>query len=112
MRTKELTALIELLVFYIAMILLFKIIFYKEGLFNILKLSSMLFFGFILPGFMVMSIWDFGFIEKIFVGLAISISFISIMSFYLNLFGLNSKYHLVILSPLMILVGLLSKYHP
>ena len=79
--------------------LLFRIIFFNEGIINILKIVGGFYWLFIIPGFNIMFSWmnNYDFKIRLLIGTALGISLYGVLSFYIGLFGLNIKYHIFLI---------------
>lgn len=88
----------------LALLIMFKIIFFNEDLFVAVKTVLSLFWLFVLPGYFVMFYWHekLDFIERLVIGTALSAAATGAISYYLGLAGLNIKYHGIFL-PLIII---------
>lgn len=87
------------------LIIIFKIVFYKE---NILVLAASvfgLFWLYILPGFTLMFIWRerFDFIERLVVGSAFGVAITGLVSYYLTLVNVPIRSQFI-LAPLILVV--------
>ena len=93
-------------------LIIFKIAFFKEELIVIFRYVLSLFWLFVLPGYFIMLYWaeKLDFVERLVVGTAVAAGVMGIFSFYLGLFGLNIKYHAVILPIVLISVGVFVSY--
>ena len=89
-------------------IVLFKVIFYNETFVNITRLVASLFWLFVIPGYFVILYWEkkLDFIERMIIGTALGVGLDGILSYYLGLFGVNIKFHTVILPLVLILIGI------
>ncbi len=86
---------------------IFKIIFFKEDFFVLLKIILSLFWLFVIPGYFLMLYWkNLDFTERLVVGIALSAAIIGITSYYLGLIGLHIKFHAILLPLIMILGGI------
>ena len=87
-------------------IIVFKLIFYKEPVFSVARLVLSLFWLFALPGYSVMLYWHekLEFKERLVIGTAIAAAITGIGSYYLGLFGVDIRYHAVLL-PLTIAIS-------
>ncbi|MBW2976431.1 hypothetical protein KY347_03220 [Candidatus Woesearchaeota archaeon] len=103
---KELT---YLLIVFVGGIIIFKMVFYKEDILNVLKMVASLFWLFLLPGYSIILYWEekLDFLERLIIGVALGLALIGITSYYLGLAGLSIKYHTIILPLVFILVGLM-----
>lgn len=99
----------HLIYLFLIGIIIFKILFYKEGFLIILRTAFAFFWLFILPGFYLMYCWHkkLNFLERFIIGIPISTSVIGILSYYLGLIGLNINYHGFILPILFLLIDFL-----
>ena len=96
------------ILFLIALII-FKIAFYKESFFVLLRNVLALFWLFVLPGYFIMLYWKekLEFIERFIIGIGLSAAIIGISSYYIGLIGLNIKFHTIVLPLILILVGII-----
>jgi len=87
---------------------LIKLLFYNETLLVAVKFTLTLFWLFVIPGFMIMYLWEdsLGFAERLIIGSLLNAAIVGISSYYLGLFGLNIKYHGIILPIAIILISL------
>ena len=92
---------------FIAALIIFKIAFFKENLLVLFKAVLSLFWMFVLPGYSIMLYWknNLEFIERFIVGIAISAGITGALSYYFGLFGLNVKYHGILLPLTLIIIG-------
>ena len=95
-------------ILFFIMLIIFKIIYYKDDLIVSLRFVGSLFWLFVLPGFCLMLYWreKLDFTERIVIGIAVSAAIIGIFSYYIGLLGLNIKYHGIILPIVLILAGI------
>ena len=95
------------LLFLLALII-FKIVFFREGIIVIFRTILSIFWLFVLPGYFIMLYWRerLDFMERFIIGIAFAIAIIGITSYSLGLIGLNIKYHTIILPSVLILVGI------
>lgn len=93
---------------FLIVILIFKIVFYKENFIFLVRHVLSLFWLFVLPGYFIMLYWmeRLDFIERIVAGAAVSAAIIGIFSYYIGLLGLNIKYHVVLLPLILIITGI------
>jgi len=89
-------------------LIIFKIAFFNENIFSVLRIVLSIFWLFILPGYFIMLYWKekLGFIERIVVGILIAAAIIGIFSYYISLAGINLKYHAFLLPSILILTGI------
>lgn len=92
---------------FLICLIIFKIVFFNENLIVVVRTVLSLFWLFALPGYFVMLYWreKLEFIERFIIGIALSAGMIGISSYYVGLFGLNVKYHAVLLPLIIILTG-------
>lgn len=78
---------------FIGIVILLKIVFYKESLGNIFTLAASFYYLFILPGFAWLYFWqkELGFMARFIIGFAASLAIVGIESYYLGLLGLDLK---------------------
>lgn len=90
---------------FVIAVIMFKIIFYKEGFIILLRMVFSLFYIIILPGYFIMLYWieDLQFKERIIVGIAAATAVVGLTSYYLGILGLHIKYHVIPL-PLVVIV--------
>ena len=95
---------------FIAGLVMFKIVFFNENLIVVFRAVLSLFWLFVLPGYFLMLYWkeNLEFIERFVIGAALSAGMIGVSSYYFGLFGLNLKYHAVLLPLVFILVGFIT----
>lgn len=99
--------LISLAILLFILLILFKIVFFKETIAVTLRTVFGVFWLFILPGYSVMFYWQekLGFAERAVIGTALSAAIIGSFSYYIGLTGLNIKYHGILLPIILILAG-------
>lgn len=92
---------------FLTLLIVFKIAFYNENLIVILRNVLSLFWLFVLPGYFIMLYWaeKLDFVERLVIGTAVAAGIAGILSYYLGLFGLNIKYHAILLPPAIIAAG-------
>lgn len=95
-------------ILFLIVLLIFKIAFFKENFLVLFRNVLALFWLFALPGYFVMLYWSekLEFIERLIIGIALSVGLIGILSYYFGLLGLNIKYHTVLLPLAIVLIGL------
>lgn len=95
-------------ILFLAVLIIFKVIYFNENLVILLRFVLSLFWMFALPGYFLMLYWKekLDFAERFVIGIALSAAIIGISSYYIGLMGLNIKYHGILLPILMILVGI------
>ena len=104
--------LIYLLIVFIVAIIIFKVVFYNEGLFNVLKTVASLFWLFLLPGYSLMFYWEekLDFLERFIIGIVLGIALVGIFSYHLGLIGLNIKLHTIVLPLIIIISGIIINF--
>ena len=92
---------------FIAGLVIFKIVFFNEKLFVVFRIVLSLFWLFVIPGWFIMLYWKekLEFIERLVIGTALSAGVTGVASYYFGLFGLNLKYHAVLLPLVIIFIG-------
>ena len=95
---------------FLAALVIFKIVYFKESFIALLKIVASLFWLFAVPGYFAMIYWKekLEFAERFVIGILLSAAIIGIFSYYFGLMGLNMKYHAFILPPVIIVIGLIS----
>ena len=91
---------LHLCILFAALIVIFKIIYYNESLLSILRVVFTIFYMFILPGFLIMYHWDFDFLKRLFLGIALSAASVGILSYYIGIIGF--RHHWIV--PLLIIL--------
>ncbi|MBS3114036.1 hypothetical protein J4448_02960 [Candidatus Woesearchaeota archaeon] len=88
-------------------LIIFKIVFFNENLIVVFRNVLSLFWLFVLPGYFIMLYWaeKLDFVERLIIGTAVAAGIAGILSYYLGLFGLNIKYHAILLPPAIIAAG-------
>ena len=88
-----------LLFVFILNLIIFKICFYKEILFIIIKLIFSIWWLFIIPGYFIMFNYkeDISFLERFFFGIVLGMIVYAIFSYPLGLLGVHIKYHVFII---------------
>ena len=92
---------------FLAALLIFKIAFYKEAIAVLLRTLASIFWLFALPGYFIMLYWHekLNFLERFIIGTIAAASAIGIASYYLGIFGLNIKYHTILLPLALVAAG-------
>ena len=103
---KEILYFVYLLALFIV---LFKIAFYNDSFIIILRSVFSIFWLFIIPGYFGMLYWHdkLDFVQRTLIGSAVAAGLVGTIGYYLGLAGLNLKYHVFILPPLIIIFGVL-----
>lgn len=98
---------------FLLLLVIFKLVFFKENLLVLFRNVLSLFWLFVLPGYFVMLYWKekLNFLERFVIGIALAAGIIGIFSYYLGLIGLNVKYHTVLLPLTIIIAGLIIANH-
>ncbi len=92
---------------FLLILIIFKIVFFKENLVVIFRIILSLFWLFVLPGYFIMLYWKekLEFMERFVIGIVLAASIIGVFSYYIGLIGLNIKYHAILLPLAVILIG-------
>jgi uncharacterized membrane protein len=92
---------------FLIILIMFKIVFFKENFIVLLRLVFSLFWLFVLPGYFLMFYWKekLNFIERFVIGIALSVAIIGTFSYYLGLFGLHIKFQTILLPLVLIIAG-------
>lgn len=93
----------------IASLISFKLIFFKESFFAVLRAVAAVFWLLVLPGFFIMLYWhdELKLFERLIIGIAAGTSIIGLASYYFGLMGLHIKYHTILLPSAMIAIGII-----
>ena len=96
-------------ILFLLSVIIFKIAFFRENFFVLLRSVLSLFWLFVLPGYFVMLYWreNLEFIERFIAGIVLSAAVIGIFSYYIGLLGLNIRYHAVLLPLVLIFMGII-----
>lgn len=96
-------------VLFLVILIIFKIIYYKDNFIVSLRFVASLFWLFAIPGYIIMFYWKekLGFTERFIIGIALSAAVIGISSYYTGLMGLNIKYHGILLPIVIIVAGIM-----
>ncbi|MCH7902887.1 hypothetical protein IIC68_03980 [archaeon] len=89
------------------LIIIFKIVFYKQDIFSTTRTAIALFWMLILPGYALLYYWKdkLEFMERIVIGAAVGAAVTAILGYYLGLVGLHLKFQTIVLPVLMLLVA-------
>jgi len=92
---------------FLLLVITFKIIYFKEDFFIVLRVAFSLFWLFLLPGYFIMLYWaeKLDFAERIIVGSGLSAAIIGISSYYTGLMGPGIKHHVILLPLLVMALG-------
>ncbi|MBI2135433.1 hypothetical protein HYU09_05565 [Candidatus Woesearchaeota archaeon] len=99
-------------ILFLLSMIIFKIAFFRENFFVLLRSVLSLFWLFVLPGYFIMLYWreNLEFIERFIAGIVLSAAVIGIFSYYIGLLGLNIRYHApLILIFIGIIINMLKK---
>lgn len=90
------------------LIILFRLVFYRDAFSTVLGFVSSLYWLFILPGTTLMLCWcrRFGFVERAVVGTAAAFAVLASASYYIAILGFHVKYHQFVFTPLFIAIGI------
>lgn len=95
-------------ILFFAALIIFKIVFYNESIFVVLRVVASLYWLFVIPGFCFMYLWqDLRFYERLIIGCVIGLVIMGAVSYYVGILGLHTKYHTVFL-PLLIMLPTLA----
>jgi len=106
---KELKTVIYL---FLALTIVFQIVFYKENIFTTIRTVFGIFWLFIIPGYTLMLLWKdrFDFIERIICGTVLGITIISITSYYFTMFGLHIRSQFILIPLFIVVITLILLY--
>lgn len=105
------TALVKdiklLVVIFAIIIVMLKILFFKESLFNIIKMTSSFYYLFILPGFSLLYYWkkELSFLERFVMGFATSLALVGVLGYYFGLVGIKLNIFAWMLPPIITFAG-------
>ena len=94
-------------ILFLVLLIIFKIVYFKEDLAIILRSVASLFWLFMIPGYSIMLYWreKLDFLERVIVGIGLSAAIIGIFSYYFGLIGLDIKYHGIFMPLMIIFIG-------
>lgn len=83
----------------VTLIILSKLIFFKEDFLVVIKFWFTMFWSFVLPGFLIMTIFreKFDFIERLIIGSVLGLAFMSLVSYVIGLIGIHLRIHGIII---------------
>lgn len=91
---------------FVVFVLLFKIIFFKEGLLTVFKSVASVYWIFILPSIGLTYIFhNIHFVERFVISIAIGASILGVSSYYVGLLGVHIKYSVMLLPAVFIIVS-------
>lgn len=92
---------------FAAFIVILKIAYYKESLFEVVRTTTSLFWLFVLPGYGLTLYWlgKISFIERIILGAVAAMAVNGILSYYLGLAGLKLQNQTLILPAAVIVIS-------
>jgi uncharacterized membrane protein len=93
-----------LIISFVILVVIFKMVVFKESLLGIFITVVSLYWLYVLPGFFVLSYWKerFSILERLIMGFVVGIVVVSLPSYYLGVFGLHMSTHVFI--PLVIIM--------
>jgi uncharacterized membrane protein len=88
-----------LLYLFIALVVIFKIVFYNEGIWTILRTVFGIFWLYLLPGFSIMYLWreKLDFLERLIFGTVLGMAIAGLSSYYITLFTGSIRYQFIII---------------
>lgn len=94
-----------LIISFVLAYVIFQIAFYKESFFNILKILAAFYWLYVLPGVAILINFreQFDFKVRLVLGTAVGLGIYAVLSYYIGIFGLNVKYHWIVIPPLIVL---------
>lgn len=104
---KKMTDLHKLAISYLAIVVIFQIVFFMENVINVIKTVSVLFWLLVLPGLGITYLWKLGFLERFALSIAVSAALMGITSYYLGLAGINVGTSSVVLPVVFMIAGFL-----
>lgn len=101
----------KLAILFLLLVVIFKIVFYKESLWITVRLIFAFSWLYLLPGFAILYFWreKLNFLERLVISIPLGMSIIAIFGYNLGLLGLHVKYVPVII-PLAVYVIILSLF--
>lgn len=92
---------------FVALCLIFKIVFYQENILVLLRTVLGIFWLFVIPGLAIMYYWadKFDFLERLIFGTVLGIAIVGLSSYYLTLFKLNLHWQYLIIPIVMLTVS-------
>ena len=106
-------AIPKILILYVSLLIILKIVFFKEEVVNILLIGSSIFYLFFLPGSISLLYLHkrFSFLERFVLGTILTIALTGIISYYLSLIlDFHLEYHGYVITPVIIFLGLFLLY--
>jgi len=88
-------------------LVIFKIVFYKEGFVVVARFVLSFYFALALPGFSLLLYWTekLGFFERFVLSIPLSAALVGVLSYYIGILGVHIKYLSFILPAFLILLG-------
>jgi len=104
--------LIWLTVSFVLAISMLKIIFIKEQIIVIIKITASLFWMFLLPGYVLLLPWKdrLDFLSRSIMGFVLGAALFGLISYSFSILGLHVKYHGLLLPLLFVGIGIASTY--
>ena len=95
---------------FLVALIIFKIVYFKENIIVLLKITASLFWLFAIPGYFAMLYWreKLEFAERFVIGVLVSAAIIGIFSYYFGLIGLGMRYRAFVLPPVIIIIGIIA----
>lgn len=95
--------ILGIIIAFALVLTLLKIVFYQETIFTILKITTAIFWLFVMPTYFITSIWkeQIRLVERFAIGIPISAAILGILSYYLGLAGLNLEIQTWLLAPII-----------
>ncbi len=97
-------------ILFIAALIIFKTVYFKESLIVLLKIVVSLFWLFAIPGYFAMLYWKekLEFAERFVIGVLVSAAIVGIFGYYFGLIGVSMRYHAFVLPPVIMIIGLVA----
>ena len=91
---------------FIVLLAILKIAFFREDFLTLIKTTLAIYWLFIIPGYFLLLYWSskIGFVERFFIGIAISTAITGTISYMLGIAGINVNTHHLFL-PIILIVG-------
>ncbi len=99
--------------FFLVLFIIMEIALFNSTILLVLRITASIFFLFVLPGFCIMFLWynKFDFLERLIIGIVVSVALEGIISYYLNLLNIHSRFYgiisiIIILTSALVLIYL------
>jgi len=85
----------KLLLFFVALLIVYLIAYSTQDIWTVIRVVASLFWFLVLPGFVTISFWreQFSFIERLIIGIVLSMAIAGVFSYFLNLLNLHVRWY-------------------